>query len=73
MWPKSACDFLAPLLLSRNRRFAEGGGAEGEGAEGEGSEGAEDEGSEGEGAEGEGARFWNGSTVLGKVEFTPGE
>ena len=23
MWPKSACDFLAPLLLSRNRRFAE--------------------------------------------------
>ena len=24
MWPKSACDFLAPLLLSRNRRFAEG-------------------------------------------------
>ena len=22
--PKSACDFLAPLLLSRNRRFAEG-------------------------------------------------
>ena len=23
MWPKSACDFLTPLLLSRNRRFAE--------------------------------------------------
>ena len=23
MWPKSACDFLAPLLLLRNQRFAE--------------------------------------------------